>query len=407
MGTQRRRTKGHGENSQESSGDSSSERRAKPLKDSPLARGRQVNRQMSILRLLENARRGLTIAELHEALDDGCSLRTVYRDVEQLQRGGFRLSEEAGRWSAYGDTEQLKSCPLQPSEVLALLLSEDLLPPASTGALGVALQQLRERLMARLTPAGRGLVKELRLSHLATHAVPLRVEQSANHNRVLEAIEDASGREHCLRLVYETPGKPAMERVVEPHLFWAHAGRPYLVAYCRASHEFRTFAVQRIRSAEVLDEPFERRAEFEARNFVQRGFGMLQGEPHAISVAFTAEVAHLATERLWHPTQHVTEGPDGSVVLHLRAAGLPEVAAWVASFGGKVRVLTPEPLVHAVRALHESGLAACERGENADGNEREAGAKSGRARKSRTEAGRLTSDVNGWGDAEERNTNRC
>lgn len=39
------------------------------------------------------------------------------------------------------------------------------------------------------------------------------------------------------------------------------------------------------------------------------------------------------------------------------AAGLPEIAAWIAGFGGKVIARAPEELVDRVRALHREGLA--------------------------------------------------
>jgi predicted DNA-binding transcriptional regulator YafY len=318
-----------------------------------------VIRQLLILQLLEASRRGLTIAELYHAVTesgaDGCSERTLYRDVQLLQQVGFQLVETESRWTVYRQASNLQAWPLRPSEVLTLLLSEDLLPPSSAGVVGIALRDLRQRLMTRLTPEGRAMVKELRASNLATQMAPLH---QTDHDRVFEAIDDAAGREHCLRLRYRTPGEATSERVVEPHLFWVHSGRPYLVAYCRAAQEFRTFAIQRVQSAEVLDEPFERRPGFDSLTFIQRGFGVLQGEPCEVHIEFGPEVAHLAHERLWHPSQQVAPGKQGAVVLNMTVAGLAEVAAWVASFGGRLRALGPESLIRAVRELHQGGLAA-------------------------------------------------
>lgn len=337
----------------------SQSQRAKALRGPANARGRQVIRQLSILRLLESSRHGLTIAELHQAIVDGdsdnCSQRTIYRDIEQLQLAGFQLDEHDARWSLYRKGTSLQSWPLKASEVLTLLLSEDLLSPTATGTIGVALRDLRQRLMTNLSPNGRAMVTELRAANRATSVAPLR---STDHDTVFAAIDDAFGREHCLRLRYSTPGKRATERVVEPHLFWVHQGRPYLVAYCRSAQTFRTFAVQRVQLAEVLDESFDRRVEFDPTAFIERGFGMLQGEVHPIRVEFSAEVAHLAHERRWHHTQQVIPTAEGSVVLSMTAAGLPEIAAWIASFGGKVRALAPTALVDAVRELHERGLEA-------------------------------------------------
>src|SRR5690606_35701481 len=109
-----------------------------------------------------------------------------------------------------------------------------------------------------------------------------------------------------------------------------------------------------------LDQVFERRADFDENEFVKRGFGVLHGPVHDVTVHFTPGVAHLARERLWHPTQHVVELPDGSCDVHLRAAGIAEMAAWVASFGGKLRAIEPPELVEAVRELHRAGLEAHE-----------------------------------------------
>lgn len=334
--------------------------RAKALKPSP-DRGRQIARQLSVLRLLEGARRGLTIAELHRAIleqgIDRCTERTIYRDIEQLQHAGFQLIdlENSGRWSVQGAGPSLKSQQLRDSELLSLLVSEDLLTPENSGALGVSLRDLRGRLMAQLTPKGRAFVQELRGSNVATYAAPLR---PVSDDRISRAIDDAVGREHCLRLTYATPGKPASERVVEPHLFWVHQGRPYLAAYCRSTSSFRKFALQRVKAAEVLDEAFERRPDFDATAFVQKGFGMLHGDTHEFRIEFSAEVAHLAKERVWHQSQQIIANTNGTALLEMTAAGLPEVAAWVASFGGKARAVAPEALVGAVRELHERGLKA-------------------------------------------------
>ncbi len=324
--------------------------RAKLLEGRP-ARGRQVVRQLTILRALENARRGLTIAQLHELVAEDCVLRTIYRDVEQLQQAGFPLVEEDGRWKVTLASTR-KAFPLQASEVFSLLLSEDLVTPTNAGALGSLLRELRQRLMSSLTEAGRGMIDELRTSNIATLAAPSVVPSAG----VFDAIDDAVGREHCLRISYQGPGKAASERVVEPHLFWVHAGRPYLVAYCRSRSEFRTFAVQRIAEATVLDEAFERRSDFDPKLFTRLGFGVLHGDVHQMKIRFEPEVAHLARERRWHSSQKVEPTKSGAALLTMEVAGLSEVAAWIASFGGKVRALEPPELVAEIRRLHERGL---------------------------------------------------
>lgn len=329
--------------------------RAKALNVRSLDRGKQALRLFTILRALENARRGLTMVELHDLLEERCTPRTVYRDVEVLQQAGFQLITEEGRVKFAEGAQALRATPLRAHELFALLLTKDLLTPISQTPMGICHDALVTRLAAGLTPEGRQLVTEHRSILRATHAAPTKVNDG---DAVLSVIEQAYETEQCVCLTYAAPNKPVSERVVEPHLFWMHSGRPYVVAYCREAGEFRTFALQRVRSATLLDETFERRTDFDPQSFIDRGFGVFQGDAHAFVVHFDASVAHLTRERMWHPTQEVRDNADGSATLRFTAAGLPEVAAWIASFGGKVRAESPAELVDSVRELHEGGLHA-------------------------------------------------
>lgn len=329
--------------------------RAKALSTRSLDRGKQMLRLFTILRALENSRRGLTMIELHALLEERCTQRTVYRDVEVLQQAGFQLITEEGRVKFAEGTQALRTTPLRAHELFALLLTKDLLDPIAETPMGLCHDALVTRLSAALTPEGRQLVTEHRSLLRATHAAPTKVNDS---DAVLSVIEQAYETEQCLRLTYAAPNKPISERVVEPHLFWVHAGRPYLVAYCLEANEFRTFALQRVRSATLLDETFERRTDFDPQSFIDRGFGVFQGDTHDFVVRFEPSVAHLTRERRWHTTQEVCDNPDGSATLQFTSAGLPEVAGWVVSFGGAVRAESPSELVDRVRELHEAGLRA-------------------------------------------------
>jgi proteasome accessory factor B len=111
---------------------------------------------------------------------------------------------------------------------------------------------------------------------------------------------------------------------------------------------------------------FDRDPNFDPVRFTELGFGALHGPAFEIVIEFDASVAHLARERRWHATQQIEAMSDGRVRLTMTAAGLPEVAAWIASFGGKVTAVAPEGLIGAVRALHEGGIAACGQGGRGD-----------------------------------------
>ena len=92
-------------------------------------RGAQFIRQWRLLRALEGAKRGMTAAQLKDAIEETQSTRTLYRDLEVLEQSGFPLTNEGGRWRLLETSESSWAIPVNPTEVVALMLTEDLLAP--------------------------------------------------------------------------------------------------------------------------------------------------------------------------------------------------------------------------------------------------------------------------------------
>ncbi len=88
----------------------------------------------------------------------------------------------------------------------------------------------------------------------------------------------------------------------------------------------------------------------------QYPFCNLRGSVHDYVVELEPQVAHLATDHVWHPSQRVHRLGNGGVYITFRAAGLVEVAAWIGSMGGQAQAIAPIELVGAVIELHCRGI---------------------------------------------------
>ena len=306
-----------------------------------------------MLKSLESSRRAVSLSELSARLDEAQSKRTLYRDLEVLSEAGFPLVNENGSWRLLEAGEGAWSVPVNPSEVVALMLSEDLLAPIEGSSMAESLGRLRTRLSAMLTPAGRAYCVELKRTQVAT--LFGTGEYTAKRPQI-DSIHEAIEKEQVLRLRYSAPGKSTEDRAIEPYCTWFAAGRMYVVGYCRKAEDIRTFAVQRIEEATVLDETYEPDPNFDPAAFTRKGFGVFHGPTFRITIDFSTRVGHLIRERRYHVSQQVTTRGSG-VRLKMEASGLPEVASWVASFGGDARVIAPPELVAAVEKLHEDALA--------------------------------------------------
>lgn len=317
-------------------------------------RGRQVIRHIQIVSALGAAPQGLTVHELLSAVGGGCVLRTIYRDLEQLDQAGFAVMSEDQRWQLSQNGPRLK-LPLQTSELLAVLLAEQALRPILGTSVAAPLVRLREKLLSMVSPKARAYCEELSNTTVATFRAPGDLQ---GHEDIVATLQEAIEKEQLVRLEYSAPRKMLQVRDVEPYATWFADGRLYVVARCRQANGLRTFAVGRIRTATVLDETFDVDPNFDLEAFVQRGFGVHHGQVFHVVLRFNPEVAHLPGERTFHASQLLEPLDDGALLLTLEVAGLPEIAAWVASFGGRVRAIEPPELVQHVRDIHEQGLQA-------------------------------------------------
>lgn len=319
-----------------------------------MARGDQVLRQWRLHQILEHARRGMSVEELRDAMDGRGSRRTIYRDLEVLISAGFPIRQDRGKFRMESGRAAL-SIPVSPSDLVAIVLAEDLVAPLAETAVAARLATVRTRLLAQLSPAGRAFIAELRRRSVASVFAPTTYRP---HAEAIATIEHAILENQPLRLSYASSGRAAEEREVEPYATWFHQGRLYLIGWCRTREDWRTFAVQRIRSVEELDETFDVDASFDLAAFVRKGFGVYHGPVHHVVVDFAADVAYLAEERQYHPTQSLRRRADGTLRLTMDAAGIDEIAAWIAGFGGRIVPVAPPELVARVGEIFEGGLRA-------------------------------------------------
>src|SRR5262249_50856681 len=104
-----------------------------------MARGNQLDRQWRLLQLIDRPA-GVTVEDAARALD--CHVRTIWRDVDVLAGAGFPIyDEKAGDshrtvWRVTEEFRRRLPLKLGLAEVLALLLSRDLLAAAGASVLG-------------------------------------------------------------------------------------------------------------------------------------------------------------------------------------------------------------------------------------------------------------------------------
>jgi predicted DNA-binding transcriptional regulator YafY len=155
-----------------------------------------------------------------------------------------------------------------------------------------------------------------------------------------------------VRMSYYTASRNAeSERLFDPYLLHVYRGtNPYVIGYCHNREAIRWFRVDRIRDLALLDTNFKRQSSFDAKQHLASIFQHeVGGTPTQVEIWFDAQTAPYIRERRWHPTQELTEHPDGSVTLQMIVGGLNDVKRWVLGYGKGAIVREPPELVELVR----------------------------------------------------------
>src|SRR3954454_11560822 len=166
-------------------------------------------------------------------------------------------------------------------------------------------------------------------------------------------------RKRRCQVEYNTPGRTTPKRYdLDPYCLLLVGGGIYVVGRVPKHTRVGTFAVDRLVSLALSDTPFEVDSTFDLQKCRQDAFGVSWSDPMEIVLHFRAEQAPYVRERMWHPSQQITDLPDGGVRLTFRAGGLFEIRRWILGWGDAVEVIEPESLRRDIREALQSAVLA-------------------------------------------------
>jgi predicted DNA-binding transcriptional regulator YafY len=315
-----------------------------------MPRGDQLVRQWRLIQLIDRAE-GVGIDEAVREL--GRNRRTVFRDLEVLQEAGFPIfSERAddGRRSVWRVVEEFRrSLPLKLTlaEVAALVMSRELLAHLGASLLGPSVTSAWERIAAVLSRDAVQLLDRMRET-VGVRALGAKLEQPVAEH--LPALHTALLERRSVRMRYYSASRDAQtDRVVDPYRLTYFDGGLYLIGRCHLRQGVRVFAAERIRSVQLLRTRFEPPRDFDAQGFLDKAWGILQGDLVAVRVVFARSVARYIKNRQWHPSQQFRELSDGRLELRLKVADTLEVRRWILGYGAQAEVMEPASMREAIR----------------------------------------------------------
>jgi predicted DNA-binding transcriptional regulator YafY len=318
-----------------------------------------MDRTERFYRIQQLLRRNRTVPVQRFLSDLEISLATFKRDLEYMRSrlnipivwdrevGGYKVDTASG-------VQELPGLWFSDSEIYALLTMQRLLEDLEPSLLGPHIAPLLERLKAAIG-SGRHPLEEvqnrIRILHLAKRALPLKHFQVAA-NALLQR--------RRLRIVYYTRARDEeTRRDISPQRLVHYRENWYLDAWCHLRQDIRSFSVDAMREAQMLEQAAKEVPERQLDEVLASGYGIFSGsDVRWAALRFTPERARWVAAERWHPQQRARFDADGWYVLELPYSDHRELVMDILKHGAEVEVLAPDALR---RTVQESLRAALDR----------------------------------------------
>lgn len=320
----------------------------------------RYERILGLHRTLKSARYPITVARLQDEL--GCSRATVYRDLAFLRdalmapvtgdgEAGFRYD------TSEGERFELPGLWLNSEELHALVAAQQLLSRTGGGVLSSALAPLQQRIEKLLDEHATGKrwpVERVRV-------VPHRTRKMDEHAFRVVASAVLERRQLVFDYRARTTNQ-ASRRTVSPQRITHYRDNWYLDAWDHDREALRSFSVDRITAARLLDQTARDIDEAELNQHLSGSYGIFAGPPKGMAtILFNDRAARWVADEHWHSQQQGRFLADGRYELKIPYSSSRELLMDVMHYGADAEIVEPKSLREQARSLLQLSLANYDR----------------------------------------------
>lgn len=298
------------------------------------------------IKYMIQARKCVSIEDFLDELE--ISKATFKRDLEYLRdrmnasivydraEGGYRFDKPNA-----GEKIELPGLWFSEKEATALVLMQHLLDNLDQGGL----------ISAHIDPLVEIIDGILGQSEVSAKELRKRIKvfgMSARKNSLenFEEVGNALLKRQRLQLEYYSKGKDeTTNREVSPQRLIFYRDNWYLDGYCHLRKGLRSFALDGVKKAELLNKKAEEVSEKELHENFAESYGIFSGKAtQRAKLKFTPEKARWVSGETWHGQQIATYDKDGNYILEFDYNQDPELVMEILKHGSGVEVLAPATL---------------------------------------------------------------
>lgn len=317
----------------------------------------QTERQIFILLLLSENKRGYTINDIHASLEKWDVIvdkKTISRDIDSLSEICFISEEDRdGRTYYTADKFRLRDITFTSPELISLSFMLELLKPYQFMTMGKTAQELIHKLLDNTTNLNREFIKHF--TGLVTINTNDYISDEVNPE-IEDRLQTAIRNKTKVRIIYHSFGQDEDTiRIIRPYELLINDGALNVVGYCELRNDLRDFRVSRIKAITMLEDTFEVPKEYylkRARNkFIHLSGNLLE----QIIISFEGKTAKYIKEYESDLADEIIETENGITFIR-NTAITEELIRWIMQFGSGAKVLNPPQLKDIIKKELEKNL---------------------------------------------------
>jgi predicted DNA-binding transcriptional regulator YafY len=295
--------------------------------------------------------RGISVKEMQGL----CSVspKSIYRDIIAITRTGAEVDNDGKGmwWIKPGDF--IPPMQFTDSEAVMLFLASRLLAQNSNAYNPVIISAFEKLNAAFRNPVSLQIAKSQEWLS--------KQPQAAGQVNIMNELATAWIKGHRIKMRYQKLGnKTGEEREVDIYFIQPalleHAN--YLIGYCHKMKRISVFKIDRIKSvAQIYGQDYAIPGDFNINQFLGYAWGIsAYGELQYVAIKFKGELATVAAETRWHPSQVNEPQKDGSVIVRFKLQVSRPFIGFIMSWGPWVEAISPKSLRNEVA---EEARAVC------------------------------------------------
>ncbi len=303
-------------------------------------------RQWKIFKAILTSSAGMTVKEMAEKFD--VSTKTIRRDMELLQSVmvPFECVNESHGEKRYTiETMMLNfALSLNRDELLAFYVGRKLMMPLRGTYFWEGVESGCEKIKRVLS---RSTVE------YADSVAPFFFQfeygkaDYRTKGELIDSLLRGMEESRVVRICYRSmASKQSKSYEIRPYNFVYNQGFIYVIGFSCKDGEIRIWKANRMASAQVTGERFERPKDFDVTKFMAHTLYPFVGHQKAVTakIRFTPEVARIVLEQELKTVKNVKFSRDGSATVEMEVEPDTPFLRWVLGFGDGAEVVSPQKM---------------------------------------------------------------